>query len=159
MFDYASYETLEFITHPIVLSHKLTLPLVKNQNDGAISCLRLGDKMHVSVEYEKIVRRFVWMWWCVLPVRSGWTQRQNEYIKNMALDPVVLEQMMDNQLNYFINFICCLTFDGEYGNRCLIGHKITVDTYGGYVRHNRGKNLQNRLLPENQNANPSLQYH
>ena len=140
MFGYASNETEELMPYPISLAHKLTRQLTKVRKDGTLSYLRPDGKSQVSVEYDengKPVRLEA----VVLSTQHDEkvTQEQiHEDIKKYVFDPILPQEMLDEDTKFFINPTGRFVIGGPNGDSGLTGRKIIVDTYGGYARHGGG---------------------
>src|SRR5690606_25246467 len=59
-------------------------------------------------------------------------------IKEHVVNPVVPENLIDENTKYFINPTGRFVIGGPQGDAGLTGRKIIVDTYGGYARHGGG---------------------
>ncbi|TAI19364.1 methionine adenosyltransferase, partial [Bacillus velezensis] len=59
-------------------------------------------------------------------------------IKEHVINPVVPEELIDEETKYFINPTGRFVIGGPQGDAGLTGRKIIVDTYGGYARHGGG---------------------
>ncbi len=140
MFGYATNETPELMPYPISLAHKLALQLTKIRKDGTVSYLRPDGKSQVSVEYDendKPVRLEA----VVLSTQHDpdVTQEQiHEDIKKYVFDPILPNEMIDENTKFFINPTGRFVIGGPHGDAGLTGRKIIVDTYGGYARHGGG---------------------
>ena len=67
------------------------------------------------------------------------TQEQiHEDIKKYVFEPVIPEDMRDENTKYFINPTGRFVIGGPNGDSGLTGRKIIVDTYGGFARHGGG---------------------
>ena len=140
MFGYATNETEEYMPYPISLAHKLALQLTKVRKDGTLKYLRPDGKSQVSVEYDengKPLRLEA----VVLSTQhdEDVTQEQiHEDIKKYVFDPILPEELLDENTKYFINPTGRFVIGGPHGDAGLTGRKIIVDTYGGYARHGGG---------------------
>ena len=140
MFGYASNETPELMPYPISLAHKLALQLTKVRKDGTLTYLRPDGKTQVSVEYDEEgrPRRLEAV---VLSTQhdADVTQEQiHADIKKHVFDPILPQEMVDGETEFFINPTGCFVIGGPHGDAGLTGRKIIVDTYGGYARHGGG---------------------
>lgn len=140
MFGYATNETPELMPYPISLAHKLALQLTKVRKDGTLSYLRPDGKTQVSVEYDENgkPKRLEAV---VLSTQHDEevTQEQiHKDIKKYVFDPVLPENMVDDETKFFINPTGRFVIGGPHGDSGLTGRKIIVDTYGGYARHGGG---------------------
>jgi S-adenosylmethionine synthetase len=140
MFGYATDETEELMPYPISLAHKLAKKLTEVRKDGTLSYLRPDGKTQVSVEYDEQGRP-VRLEAVVLSTQHdpNVTQEQiHEDIKKYVFDPVLPEELLDENTKYFINPTGRFVIGGPHGDAGLTGRKIIVDTYGGYARHGGG---------------------
>lgn len=140
MFGFASDETEEYMPYPIALAHRLALQLTKVRKDGTLNYLRPDGKTQVTVEYDENV----------IPVRLDAvvlstqhdpevTQEQiHEDIKKYVFEPILPQDMVDENTKFFINPTGRFVIGGPQGDSGLTGRKIIVDTYGGYARHGGG---------------------
>ena len=140
MFGYATNETEEYMPYPIYLAHKLTRQLTKVRKDGTLPYLRPDGKSQVSVQYDE-ARKPIRLEAVVLSTQHDpdVTQEQiHEDIKKYVFDPILPEEMLDEDTKYFINPTGRFVIGGPHGDAGLTGRKIIVDTYGGYARHGGG---------------------
>lgn len=140
MFGYASDETPELMPYPIALAHKLSRRLTEIRKDGTLTYLRPDGKTQVTVEYDEagIPKRLDAV---VLSTQHDpdVTQEQiHEDIKKYVFEPVIPEDMRDENTKYFINPTGRFVIGGPNGDSGLTGRKIIVDTYGGFARHGGG---------------------
>ena len=140
MFGYATNETAEYMPYPISLAHRLTRQLTKVRKDGTLSYLRPDGKSQVTVEYDENGKPFR-LDAVVLSTQHDpdVTQEQiHEDIRRCVFDPVLPEDMVDENTKFFINPTGRFVIGGPHGDSGLTGRKIIVDTYGGYARHGGG---------------------
>ncbi|MDE6905234.1 MAG: methionine adenosyltransferase [Lachnospiraceae bacterium] len=140
MFGYATDETEEYMPYSISLAHKLTRQLTKVRKDGTLSYLRPDGKSQVSIEYDENGK----------PARleavvistqhdEKVTQEQiHKDIKEHVLNPILPEELLDENTKYYINPTGRFVIGGPQGDAGLTGRKIIVDTYGGVARHGGG---------------------
>ena len=140
MFGYATDETEEYMPYSISLAHKLTRQLTKVRKDGTLSYLRTDGKSQVSIEYDENGK----------PARleavvistqhdEKVTQEQiHKDIKEHVLNPILPEELLDENTKYYINPTGRFVIGGPQGDAGLTGRKIIVDTYGGVARHGGG---------------------
>ncbi len=140
MFGYATNETEELMPYPISLAHKLSLKLTQVRKDGTLPYLRPDGKSQVSVEYDengKPIRLEA----VVLSTQHSADVTQEQIhadIKKYVFDPVLPQELLDENTKYFINPTGRFVIGGPHGDAGLTGRKIIVDTYGGYARHGGG---------------------
>ncbi|MBS6196510.1 MAG: methionine adenosyltransferase [Clostridiales bacterium] len=140
MFGYASNETEEYMPYAISLAHKLTRQLTKVRKDGTLEYLRPDGKSQVTVEYDKEGKP-VRLDAVVLSTQHDpdVTQEQiHEDVKKYIFDPVLPQDMIDDETKFFINPTGRFVIGGPHGDSGVTGRKIIVDTYGGYGRHGGG---------------------
>ena len=126
--------------YPIALAHKLSRQLTKVRKDGTLSYLRPDGKTQVTVEYDENGKpdRLDAV---VLSTQHDpdVTQEQiHEDIKKYVFDPILPQNMVDDNTKFFINPTGRFVIGGPHGDSGLTGRKIIVDTYGGYARHGGG---------------------
>ena len=140
MFGYATNETPELMPYPISLAHKLARKLTEVRKNGTLPYLRPDGKTQVSVEYDENGKP------CRLEAVVLSTQHDenvsqeqiHEDIKKYVFDPVLPQDMIDDETKFFINPTGRFVIGGPNGDSGLTGRKIIVDTYGGYARHGGG---------------------
>lgn len=140
MFGFATNETEEYMPFAISLAHKLTRQLTKVRKDGTLTYLRPDGKSQVTVEYDKDGKALR-LDAVVLSTQHDpeVTQEQiHEDIKKYVFDPVLPQNMIDDETKFFINPTGRFVIGGPHGDSGLTGRKIIVDTYGGYGRHGGG---------------------
>ena len=140
MFGYASNETHELMPYPIALAHRLTKQLTKVRKDGTLPYLRADGKSQVSVEYDEQGKP-VHLDAVVISTQHApeISQEQiHEDIRKYVLDPVLPQELVDDETRIYINPTGRFVIGGPNGDSGLTGRKIIVDTYGGYARHGGG---------------------
>lgn len=140
MFGYATNETEEYMPYPISLAHRLTRQLSKVRKDGTLAYLRPDGKSQVTVEYDEAGRP-IHLNAVVLSTQHDPDVTQEQIhadIKKYVFDPVLPENMVDENTKFFINPTGRFVIGGPNGDSGLTGRKIIVDTYGGYARHGGG---------------------
>lgn len=140
MFGYATDETPEYMPFPIVMAHKLAKRLTEVRKNGVLPYLRPDGKTQVTVEYDPAGR----------PLRVDTvvvsTQHDPEVtqgrlhadIKGQVIEPIIPEEMIDDETKIYINPTGRFVIGGPHGDSGLTGRKIIADTYGGYARHGGG---------------------
>ena len=140
MFGYATNETPELMPYPISLAHKLARKLTEVRKNGTLPYLRPDGKTQVSVEYDangKPCRLEA----VVLSTQHDENVSQEQIhadIKKYVFDPVLPQDMIDDETKFFINPTGRFVIGGPNGDSGVTGRKIIVDTYGGYARHGGG---------------------
>lgn len=140
MFGYASNETEEYMPYPIALAHKLARRLTEVRKDGTLPYLRPDGKTQVTVEYDENGKP-VHLNAVVLSTQHDAEVTQEQIhtdIKKYVFDPILPEELIDDDTKYFINPTGRFVIGGPNGDSGLTGRKIIVDTYGGYARHGGG---------------------
>ena len=140
MFGYATNETPELMPYPISLAHKLARKLTEVRKNGTLPYLRPDGKTQVSVEYDENGKP------CRLEAVVLSTQHDENVsqeqihadIKKYVFDPVLPQDMIDDDTKFFINPTGRFVIGGPNGDSGVTGRKIIVDTYGGYARHGGG---------------------
>ena len=136
MFGYATNETPELMPYPISLAHKLARKLTEVRKNGTLPYLRPDGKTQVSVEYDENGKP------CRLEAVVLSTQHDENVsqeqihadIKKYVFDPVLPQDMIDDETKFFINPTGRFVIGGPNGDSGVTGRKIIVDTYGGYAR-------------------------
>ena len=140
MFGYATNETDSYMPYSIDLAHKLALKLTEVRKNGTLTYLRPDGKTQVSVEYDendKPVRLEA----VVLSTQHDEDVTQEQIhadIKKYVFDPVLPQELVDDETKFFINPTGRFVIGGPHGDAGLTGRKIIVDTYGGMARHGGG---------------------
>ena len=140
MFGYACNETEEYMPYPIALAHKLARKLTEVRKNGTLPYLRPDGKTQVTVEYDEAGKPFR-LDAVVLSTQHGPEVSQEQIhadIKQYVFDPILPENMIDEETKFFINPTGRFVIGGPHGDSGLTGRKIIVDTYGGYARHGGG---------------------
>ena len=139
MFGYACRETEDLMPLPITLAVRLAKRLEQVRREGVLPWLLPDGKSQVSVEYEdgKPVRIAT----VVISAQhsaSVPTETLREAIRREVIDPVLPEELVDDETAYFINPTGRFVIGGPAGDSGLTGRKIIADTYGGAARHGGG---------------------
>jgi S-adenosylmethionine synthetase len=139
MFGFAVNETEELMPLPIMLSHKLVRRLSEVRRSKGLTYLRPDGKSQVSVEYENGKPKRIDA--VVLSTQHGEnisTEDLRHEVRKFIIDPVVPQDMVDENTKYHINPTGRFVIGGPNGDTGLTGRKIIVDTYGGMGRHGGG---------------------
>ncbi len=139
MFGYACRETEDLMPLPITLAVRLAKRLEQVRRDGTLPWLLPDGKSQVSVEYEdgKPVRIAT----VVISAQHSAavpTETLREAVRREVIDPVLPEELVDEETAYFINPTGRFVIGGPAGDSGLTGRKIIADTYGGAARHGGG---------------------
>ena len=140
MFGFASNETEEYLPYPIALAHKLTRKLSEVRKNGPLSYLRPDGKSQVTVEYDENGKP-VHINAVVISSQHAAEITQEQIhadIRKYVIDPVLPQELVDENTKYFINPTGRFVIGGPNGDSGVTGRKIIVDTYGGYARHGGG---------------------
>lgn len=140
MFGYATNETEDMMPYAISLAHKLTRKLTEVRKDGTLDYLRADGKSQVTVEYDEEGQP-VHINAVVISTQHSAevTQEQiHKDIRTHVIDPVLPQNLIDDQTKFFINPTGRFVIGGPNGDSGLTGRKIIVDTYGGFARHGGG---------------------
>lgn len=140
MFGYATNETDEYMPYPIALAHKLTKKLTEIRKDGTLPYLRADGKSQVTVEYDENGKPVHVNAVVISSQHAAEVSQEqiHEDIRKYVIDPVVPQELTDENTKYFINPTGRFVIGGPNGDSGLTGRKIIVDTYGGYARHGGG---------------------
>jgi len=139
MFGYASVETDELMPMPITLAHQLCRRLSDVRKDDTLDYLRPDGKSQVTVEY--VNGRPSRVDTVVVSTQHGndvATSLIQEDILEKVINPVVPEELRDENTVYHINPTGRFVTGGPQGDCGLTGRKIIVDTYGGVGSHGGG---------------------
>ena len=140
MFGYASDATSELMPAPIHFAHRIVQRLaeLRHSDPQTYAFLRPDSKSQVTVAYDD-----------GNPIRVETVVVSHQHtpdMKNEQLDKVVKdvvheivpEELLHNDINYFINPTGRFVVGGPHGDTGLTGRKIIVDTYGGVGCHGGG---------------------
>ena len=140
MFGYACNETEEFMPYPIALAHKLTKKLTEVRKNGTLPYLRPDGKSQVTVEYDENGKAVAIDAVVISSQHAAEISQEqiHEDIRKYVIDPVIPQDMVNEDTKYFINPTGRFVIGGPNGDSGLTGRKIIVDTYGGWARHGGG---------------------
>jgi S-adenosylmethionine synthetase len=139
MFGFACTETEQLMPLPIYLAHKLTRRLADVRKGGTLPWLRPDGKSQVTVEYRY-----------GKPARIHTVLVSTQHAPDIDYDtlrqavigeiiiPVLPAELVDDDLNIYINPTGRFVIGGPMGDAGVTGRKIIVDTYGGMGRHGGG---------------------
>jgi len=139
MFGYACDETDELMPMPIFYAHKITKRLAEVRKNGTLEFLRPDGKSQVSIEYEEdkpvAVKAVV-----VAAQHSPKVSHKDlrEAIIEEVIKKVIPQNLLDDDIKYFINATGRFIIGGPHGDCGLTGRKIICDTYGGQGSHGGG---------------------
>jgi S-adenosylmethionine synthetase len=122
-----------------MLAHKLARRLSDVRRSGEIDFLRPDGKTQVTVEY--VDGRPARIDAVVVSIQhhdTVSTEELREKIRELVIDAVVPQDMVDAETKYHINPTGRFVIGGPHGDTGLTGRKIIVDTYGGMGRHGGG---------------------
>ena len=140
MFGFAIDETDTYMPLPISLAHALMRQTDKLRHAGEISYLRPDAKAQVTVEYddnEQPVRVDT----VVLSVQHDPDVTLEEIRRDVEakiIRKIIPADMMDDDTKIYVNPTGRFVLGGPQADSGLTGHKIIVDTYGGFARHGGG---------------------
>ena len=139
MFGYACDENPTLMPTPIYLAHNLSRRLAEVRKNGTLDWVRPDGKSQVTIEYQygKPVRVDT-----ALISTQHAPEISQEDIRDAIIEhviqPVLPEEMVDDQLKILVNPTGRFVTGGPQGDAGLTGRKIIVDTYGGMGRHGGG---------------------
>ena len=140
MFGFACDETEEYMPLPISLSHKLTRRLTEVRKKNILNYLRPDGKAQVTVEYNEdgSFKRVDAIVVSTQHSEAVSQERLHEDIKKYVIDPVIGDDLKDEDTTIYINPTGRFVVGGPQGDSGHTGRKIIVDTYGGYASHGGG---------------------
>lgn len=139
MFGFACNETEALMPMPIYLAHKLTRRLAEVRKNGTLDWVRPDGKSQVTVQYaygkpERIDN-------VVISTQHAPEISQEDIraaIIEHVITPILPEDMVDKELDIYVNPTGRFVVGGPMGDAGVTGRKIIVDTYGGMGRHGGG---------------------
>ncbi len=139
MFGFACNETETLMPLPIQLAHDLTRRLAQVRKEDILRWLRPDGKSQVTVEYSHGKPRRIHT---VLISAQHAPEVDQDTIRNeiiqQVIEPVLPDDMVDADLQIFVNPTGRFAIGGPMGDAGVTGRKIIVDTYGGMGRHGGG---------------------
>ncbi|MGF1701561.1 methionine adenosyltransferase [Photobacterium makurazakiensis] len=139
MFGYATNETPILMPAPITYSHLLVKKQAEVRKSGKLDFLRPDAKSQVTFQYDQ--GKIVGIDAVVLSTQhcdSVTTPDLREAVMEEIIKPVLPEEWINKDTNFFINPTGRFVIGGPMGDCGLTGRKIIVDTYGGAARHGGG---------------------
>jgi len=140
MFGYATDETPELMSAPIVMAHRIARRLAEARRSGELAFLRHDGKSQVTIAYDRDGRP--------RRVHTALVSTQHDPgIDHGELEDVVIREiigravpaeLLDADTRYLVNPTGRFVIGGPMGDSGLSGRKIIVDTYGGMARHGGG---------------------
>ncbi len=139
MFGYATDETKEYLSMPIVLAHRITRRLAEARKDGTLPYLRPDGKSQVTVEYLNDEVHRVSAVVVAAQHKDGveYDQLRADIMEKVIRHSIPAE-LLDENTKYFINETGRFVQGGPHADTGLTGRKIIVDTYGGVGSHGGG---------------------
>ncbi|MBR6720233.1 MAG: methionine adenosyltransferase [Clostridia bacterium] len=140
IFGFACSETENLMPLPIYLAHKLAERLTFVRKSGTLTYLRPDGKTQVTVEYDEndVPKRIDAIVVSTQHSDDVTLEQIKEDMKKHVIEPIIDENMMDEDTKIYINPTGRFVIGGPFGDSGLTGRKIIVDTYGGYARHGGG---------------------
>ncbi len=140
MFGFACDETDEYMPYPIYLAHKLTRRLAEVRKKNILNYLRPDGKAQVTVEYNEdgSFKRVDTIVVSTQHSEAVSQERLHTDIKKYVIDPVIGDDLKDENTVIYINPTGRFVIGGPQGDSGHTGRKIIVDTYGGYASHGGG---------------------
>src|SRR5512139_2285709 len=139
MFGFACNETATLMPLPIFLAHQLCRRLSQLRKDGTLPWLRPDGKSQVTVEYAYGKPKRIDT---VLISTQHAPDISHADIEEQIIEHVIVptlpKEMVDNNMNRYINPTGRFVIGGPMGDAGVTGRKIIVDTYGGMGRHGGG---------------------
>ena len=139
MFGYATNETDVLMPAPITYSHRLVKRQSVVRKNGTLPWLQPDAKSQITFRYEDgnpvAIDAVVLSTQHREEISMGVLQ---EAVMEEIIKPVLPEEWITPDTQYFINPTGRFVIGGPYGDCGLTGRKIIVDTYGGMARHGGG---------------------
>ena len=139
MFGFACNETETLMPLPIQLAHELTRRLTDVRKDGTLPWLRPDGKSQVTVEYAYGKPKRVTT--VLISTQHAPEISQADIRKAIiehVINPVIPQDMVDGDVEIYVNPTGRFVIGGPMGDAGLTGRKIIVDTDGGMGRHGGG---------------------
>jgi S-adenosylmethionine synthetase len=138
MFGYATDETPELMSLPILLAHRLARGLAEDRRNGTATWLRPDGKTQVSVIYED--NRPIGVTNAIVSPQHSPSVSRDSIISYVTgtLAPRVLGEWYSKEIRFHVNPTGSFVLGGPSADAGVTGRKIIVDTYGGAGRHGGG---------------------
>lgn len=139
MFGFVCDEMLVLMLMLIYFVYKFVRRFVYVRKEGILLYFCLDGKIQVIVEYEddRLVRVDIVVVLVQYSLEVIYVQIEVDVIE-YVIKFIILEGMFDKNIKIFINLIGRFVIGGFQGDFGLIGRKIIVDIYGGYVCYGGG---------------------
>jgi S-adenosylmethionine synthetase len=139
MFGFACRETPSLMPLPIYLAHRLTRRMAEARRDGTLPWIRPDGKAQVTVEYRygrpaRVATTLV----STQHAPEADPEAVHEGVLEHVVRPVLPPELVDDQMQVYVNPTGRFVVGGPLGDSGLTGRKIIVDTYGGMGRHGGG---------------------
>jgi S-adenosylmethionine synthetase len=139
VFGYACRESKNLMPLSLELAHGLARRLAYVRRKGILPYLLADGKTQVTVEYENQVPKRI------AAVIISAQHRENipldqlrEDIARLVAAPVLPADLLDDEMELFVNPAGRFVFGGPAADSGLTGRKPMVDTYGGAARYGGG---------------------
>lgn len=135
MFGYATNETDTYMPMPIYYAQELAKQLTKVRREDKNSPLKPDGKTQVTVQYQdNKPKRIDTIIISSQHIKNITQEELHDYIKEKVLEPIIPENLIDNNTKILINTSGSFTIGGPFGDSGTTGRKIVVDTYGGFSK-------------------------
>ena len=139
MYGYATDETVDYMTYPIMIAHKLAMQIDRVRKAGVIPYLYPDGKTQVTVEYEEDIPTRVDTIVCSVQHSEKITHDDiKQDIIEFVVRPIIPQKLIDSNTKILVNPTGRFVIGGPKGDCGLTGRKIMVDTYGGCAHHGGG---------------------
>ena len=141
MFGYACNDTPELMPLPIALAHRILNRLTEARQNGTKSTgcgptARARSRSNTTATTPVRIDTVVVSTQHAPDVDAR--RRFAEYVIDEIIEPVLPDELVNDDINYHINPTGRFVVGGPHGDCGLTGRKIIVDTYGGWGRHGGG---------------------